>query len=188
MKTKVSKKTNLKKRVGSKKQQTTPQLTAACDPIVFHDVTKIHPILKSSLGYCLSKLTTLIKAQLERKLKQIDLNIHQMALLAVLSIDNSTNQNQMCDELGVDKASMVKLIDQIEQLKLVERVNSSEDRRVKFLHITEKGRSTLAKARALRLSVEEQFLSTLSEAEKLSLRSIVPKLLENLLSTEELKK
>ena len=149
-----------------------------CGTVMFDDVTKIHPALKASLGYCLFKSSALYRTRLEDAIKPLDMNVHHFALLSVLANDKSTNQNQMCDELGIDKASMVKLIDHIEKQKLVERVTCTDDRRVKFVHVTAKGLATLEKARKIRNSIEEKYLEPLTEAEKMTLRSILPRLIE----------
>jgi DNA-binding MarR family transcriptional regulator len=151
----------------------------SCGPVDFDDVTKIHPALQASLGYCLFKSSSIYRARLELAIKSLNLNVHHLALLSVLSNEkSSTNQNQMCDELGVDKASMVKLIDHIEKQKLVERVNCAEDRRVKFLHLTSKGLSTLAKARKIKQGVEAEYLKPLTPEEQSSFRSILPRLIQ----------
>lgn len=152
--------------------------SSICGSVTFHDVTKIHPALKASFGYCLFKGSSIYKAKLEDAIRILGINVHHLALLSVLSTDKSTNQNQMCDELGIDKASMVKLIDHIEKQKLVERVPCATDRRVKYLHVTPIGLSTLTKARKIRETIEEDFMKPLTDAEKATLRSVLPRLIE----------
>ncbi len=166
-----------------KKSLSQPQKAECFTQIRFQDITKIHPALKNSLGYCLFKCTSIFKSQLEKELQSLNINTHHMALLSVLSQEKSSNQNQIGDELGVDKASMVKLIDHLENLKLVERVSCTTDRRVKFLRITPFGTTYLKKISAIRSQVEKNFLSSLSEQENFQLRSSLLKLLENSIYT-----
>ena len=62
-----------------------------CGSVTFDDVTKIHPALKASLGYCLFKSSALYRARLEDAIKSLDLNVHHFALLSIITNDKSTN-------------------------------------------------------------------------------------------------
>jgi DNA-binding MarR family transcriptional regulator len=158
-----------------KKLESKPKM---CETVTYDDVLKVHPALKASLGYCLYKSANLFRAQLDEKLKILEISVHHLALLSVISNEMTTNQNQMCEALGVDKASMVKLVDNIEKLKMVDRVTCSSDRRVKYLHITTIGLETLKKARKIRKLMEIDFLAPLSESDRTVLKRVLPLLLE----------
>lgn len=76
----------------------------------------------------------------------------------------------------IDKASMVKFLDQLEKSKLVLRRASKEDRRIKFIEITAKGTTKLQLANKLREQLEHKFLSVLDPDERAAVLKAMPKL------------
>lgn len=86
---------------------------------------------------------------------------------------------QICTKTGVDKATMVQTIDHLENLKLVERIISKNDRRVKILNLTKKGSLLLNKAKAIRAEYEKDYLSALSSQEAEQLKKYCSSLLKN---------
>ena len=162
-----------------KKSKVNKKGILSCSDIVFNDVTKIHPALKSSLGYCLFKVSALFRTQLERHYKQLQVSPHHAAILTILISEEATsqNQNRLCEELGIDKASMVKLIDHLEKKQLDEIVNSSADRRVKYLRITAKGKNLHEKAQLLKNNLEMDFLKNLKKEQVDSFKTILGLLL-----------
>ena len=113
------------------------------DPVVYQDLSKVHPALRPYLGYCLHKVTTIFKSKVNSVFIEQGLQGHHFATLSVIASSPDINQIKICEEMGVDKASMVKIIDHLEKQKLIERVASKEDRRVKNLVTTPKGEKFL---------------------------------------------
>ncbi|MCB0370330.1 MAG: winged helix DNA-binding protein, partial [Bdellovibrionales bacterium] len=103
--------------------------------------------------------------------------------VAILSIISSSsdeiNQNQLCEETGIDKASMVKIIDLLELQKLISRQSCSQDRRSKNIIITPKGEKVLEDCRKIRLDIEKQFQASLTESEIQIFKEVLLKILEN---------
>ncbi|MNT85381.1 HTH-type transcriptional repressor NicR [compost metagenome] len=89
------------------------------------------------------------------------------------------NQITLGDELGIDKATMVKLIDQLEALKLVVRTPHPEDRRVKLISLTKKGADKQEALHKIARQNEKAFLAALTEEERNAVRSIVHKLVKS---------
>lgn len=145
-----------------------------CDP------STVHPALKKYLGYLLHQNTLLFKARGRLKLDPLQIQgYHLMALQVIEETGSPINQNQLCQSTGVDKATMVKTIDHLEKLGYVERVDSKNDRRVKNLHLTRKGKSALAQAHRIRGEYEKEFLSPLTSEEAESFRRFLLRLLEH---------
>jgi DNA-binding MarR family transcriptional regulator len=166
------------KRNSSKKNTRT---TAPClpDPVSYQDISKVHPALRPYFGYCVHKIATIFKAELNAAFGSQDIQSHHFAILSVIASSSDVNQMKICDEVGIDKASMVKITDHLESLKLIERVGSKEDRRVKNLHITAKGQKMLLTAQSRRSEVEAKFLSALSEQEIQTFKTLMLKILDS---------
>lgn len=69
------------------------------------------------------------------------------------------SQRQLVDLIGSDKASMVRLVDDLEAKRLVRRDTVPGDRRIRAVTLTEHGVKTLAQARATARSVSVGLLA-----------------------------
>ncbi|MNS82337.1 Transcriptional regulator SlyA [compost metagenome] len=141
---------------------------------------KVHPALKEFFGYCFYKAALRLRALHTEALSQHGLIPPHMGILYILKkSDDGMNQITLGDELGIDKATMVKLIDQLEALKLVERTPHPEDRRVKLIKLTKKGSEKQEALHKIARQNEKVFLAALSEDERNSIRGIVCKLVRS---------
>ncbi len=101
------------------------------------------------------------------------------AILSVIASSPDINQMKICEEMGIDKASMVKITDHLEKGKFIERIASKDDRRVKILRITSLGEKFLRMAQGKRLEIEKKFMNPLSEAEALQFKDSILKILDH---------
>ena len=67
--------------------------------------------------------------------------------------------------LGVDRTTMVDLVDVLEQKNFAERRPDPTDRRRNIVQLTEQGRHSLHEGTAAALAAEQRFLATLEPAE-----------------------
>jgi len=140
---------------------------------------KVHPALKEFFGYCFYKAALRLRALHTEALSKHGLIPPHMGILYLLKKSDAMNQITLGDELGIDKATMVKLIDQLEALKLVERTQHPEDRRVKLIKLTKKGSEKQEDLHKIARQNEKVFLSALSEDERNAIRGIVCKLVRS---------
>lgn len=151
-----------------------------CVAIQFSDETKVHPALKEHLGYCLFKVTARWKANLLQAILHHGVIGAHMALLKVLDKSpEPLNQNRLSEEMGIDKASMVKLIDHLENKEYLVRETDPSDRRNKKITITTAGRRALTRIAEDAKKAEREFLKKLSESEQKSFKEYVLRLLGN---------
>lgn len=142
-----------------------------------HD-TVVHPDLKNFFSYCLYKSAVRMKALLDLRLAEHGLVTSHLGILRILEGGGPISQVELGRTMGIDKATMVKLIDMLEAKKLVTRKGSTGDRRVKLIQITPAGISRRKALAELREKVETDFLAHLTEEERQSLKAIMPKLLQ----------
>lgn len=148
-------------------------------PCYDQDSGKIHPALKEYFGYILKKSAFRFKHKQEEALKSYGLIPPHMAILKILMITPTINQITLGDELGVDKATMVKLLDKLEKKKLVRRVVDPNDRRGKLIEISASGQKKLVEMGAIMEGVTEDFLKPLNKAERKFLHEMLLKLISN---------
>jgi DNA-binding MarR family transcriptional regulator len=145
--------------------------------------TKVHPGLKVFFGYNLFKAGLIYRSLMEAKhLHKYDLAAPECGILYVLSKGNVANQLSLGHELGIDKATIVKIIDKLEKLKLVKRDVDITDRRSKLVSLTAKGQSTLEKIKTIRNEIEEEVFASFTKEDEAQLRRLVPQLLEVLMN------
>ncbi|MGZ3651256.1 MAG: MarR family winged helix-turn-helix transcriptional regulator [Bdellovibrionota bacterium] len=150
----------------------TPKDCLAEDPASY----VIHPALKEYFTYRFYKLALRLRAEVNMALKKHGiLGIH-LGLMRVLEIEGSSSQISLGRSLGIDKATMVKLIDELEQSGFVHRDAVEGDRRVKHIRLTAKGAKVLQAGTQIREDVEEKFFGVLSKSERDSLDRALTKL------------
>jgi DNA-binding MarR family transcriptional regulator len=137
----------------------------------------IHPALKGYFGYCFVKSAVKLRALLDQALAEYGMLAPMLGLLRVLEASGPISQVELGRAVGIDKATMVKFLDQMQAEGLVTRKEGSPDRRVKLVSLSQKGLRTLAAASKVRRKVEEDFLSPLSVQERKAVLSALPKLL-----------
>jgi MarR family transcriptional regulator for hemolysin len=92
---------------------------------------------------------------LERQLKACGLTAAGWSALALLAAaeraagedSRPPSQTELAQQLGVDGATLVATVDRLAAAGLIERTPSRQDRRVKLLVLTSKGRALEEKAR-----------------------------------------
>lgn len=147
--------------------------------------TKVHPGLKTFFGYSLYKAGVTLRALMEDKhLYKHELAAPDCGILYVLHTGAVLNQLTLGQELGIDKATIVKIIDKLEKLKLVKRDVDPTDRRSKLVSLTTKGAAMLEKIRIIRNEMETEVFKQFTKEDEAQLRRLVPQLLEALMNVK----
>lgn len=135
-------------------------------------------ILRSHLGFCLYKCALRLRGMMDQTLSEYGLISPQFGIMTLLSTEESLSQNDIGQRMGVDKATMVKLIDGLESQGFVKRTPHGEDRRVRLVSLTASGRTAFTKIVSQSRAVELEFTSRLSKDELDTLRNLTGRLLE----------
>jgi DNA-binding MarR family transcriptional regulator len=94
-------------------------------------------------------------------LATVDLTPALFALLNVIGARDGAIQQELGTVMGIDRTTMVSLVDQLEGAGLAERRTSPKDRRAREVAITAKGRRLLGRARNLIAQAEDDVLAGL---------------------------
>jgi DNA-binding MarR family transcriptional regulator len=120
-----------------------------------------HP-LTSRLGHLFKHAHQRLTEASARALSPFGIDGRELAVLAVLAGDTPMSQLQAAGSLGVDRTTMVALLDALEDKDLVERRRSAQDRRKNTVRLTPAGQDLLRRAEDARQEMERQFLAPLS--------------------------
>ena len=142
------------------------------------------PAIYLHVGICLLKAGLNFRILFNEALKEMGVVPPQFGLLSILRERGNASQIDLGQWMNIDKATMVKMVDGLEDLKYVRRIACSEDRRVKFIELTSSGLTAQKKMNKIHAKVEEKFFRNLSEKEKKSLGEITRKLMSQKISAQ----
>jgi DNA-binding MarR family transcriptional regulator len=98
------------------------------------------------------------------------INGRQYAVLVAVDEQAPSSQHDIAGRLGVDRTTMVTLVDELEDKGLVERRPDARDRRKNVVALTRPGRTTLQGAATAVDEAERRFLGPLSDDEAAKFR------------------
>src|ERR671914_2128856 len=101
------------------------------------------------------------------------------ALLNVIGAREGAIQQELGSALGIDRSTMVSLIDQLESAGLARRRPSATDRRAREIAITPKGRRLLQRSRRMISETEDEVLAGLTAEERSELVTLLRRALES---------
>jgi DNA-binding MarR family transcriptional regulator len=109
--------------------------------------------------------------------ESVGLTLPLFALLNVLGTRQGAIQQEIGAEMGIDRSTMVVLIDELEAKQLAKRRPHPADRRAREVAITARGRQVLKRARTIALQVEVEVLRGLTINERTELLALLQRAL-----------
>ncbi|HSR82553.1 MAG TPA: MarR family transcriptional regulator [Streptosporangiaceae bacterium] len=119
--------------------------------------------LASRLGYLLKHAQQRLVAAASPVMAPFGIDGRELTVLTALAAHSPLSQQEAADEMGIDRTTMVLLVDALEAKGLVERRRSHEDRRKNIVELTAAGRDCLRDAGRARDEVEREFLAPLGD-------------------------
>jgi DNA-binding MarR family transcriptional regulator len=138
--------------------------------------TTVPKSLTSRLGYLLKHAQLRLTEALGAALAPHGIDGREVAVLVLLADEYPLSQQEAGARLGVDRTTMVALLDTLEGKGLVERRRSPDDRRKNIVGLTSEGKDLVRRAELIRAGVEAEFLAPLSEREARGLVAALRKL------------
>jgi DNA-binding MarR family transcriptional regulator len=133
--------------------------------------------LSDRLGYLLGRAHLAHREVAERALRPVGLGVKEFGALSVLVQEGPLSQQRLGERQGVDRTTMVAVVDGLERAKLVERRRDPSDRRAYSLHATPKGRRVRERAVKAAERAEDEFLAPLPLADRRRLKQLLRTLL-----------
>lgn len=129
------------------------------------------------LGYLVKQVHQRLSALADAALEPIGIDRKEFGVLRVLGGLEPLSQQGVAAKLGIDRTTMVALIDALEAKGIVTRRPDPADRRRNAIELTAGGRARYRDADAAYAAAEDQFLSPLSRTEVDSFRHALRALL-----------
>jgi DNA-binding MarR family transcriptional regulator len=130
----------------------------------------------SSLAFLLSQIGIFASRRFHERMDELGLHPALFRLLNVVDAAEGESQHTIGEAIEVPASRMVALVDELEQRGLIERRPDAADRRVRNLHLTRKGRSTLERGRKVAAEHERSLTKGMSPSEHKELVALLGKL------------
>ncbi|HYG75014.1 MAG TPA: MarR family transcriptional regulator [Planctomycetota bacterium] len=124
-------------------------------------------------GFLLNKAAAIIRHMFEMRLAALGIGARHYGLLLYVSECGAVSQQEIAERIGVDRTTMVAVIDDAERMGLARRQVAAGDRRKHAIVITDAGKRLLKRAAALAVAAEDEFLESLSPAERRQLKTLL---------------
>jgi DNA-binding MarR family transcriptional regulator len=135
------------------------------------------PAASRRLGYLFKHAMMRMEALDASALAPLGIDPRELGVMFLVGDHEPTSQQQSAQRLGVDRTTMVALIDTLERKGLVTRHPDADDRRRNVVELTDTGRDVLRQATEASDEAERALLSPLSATAADDLRAALQQIL-----------
>jgi DNA-binding MarR family transcriptional regulator len=129
-----------------------------------------------SVGFLISQLGFLSSKRFMEALAPVGIDPREFMLLRFVAASEGQAQQTLAERLTIPPSRMVALVDRLEEAGLLERRPDPEDRRVRGLHLTRKGRGALERAAKIAIDYETELCAGINREERELLIDLLQKL------------
>ena len=140
------------------------------------DERDVGPAVRGRLVYRLKHALLRLEELHAVHLRDAGVSARELGVLLLLADREPESQQQAAQRLGVDRTSMVALLDGLEGRGLVARRPDAADRRRNVVELTDAGRATLEVATRASDAAERELLADLDDADAGRLRELLGRL------------
>jgi DNA-binding MarR family transcriptional regulator len=140
-----------------------------------HDHPPPEP-LASAVGFLLSWNGRRMAHRFAEGLQPLGLRPPHFGVLSLIAAQPGCAQHEIVERSMIDPSSMVRVIDELEEMGLAERRIDPEDRRRRAVHLSPAGKRKLEQARRVAAATVDEVLAPLDDDERETLRSLLRKL------------
>ena len=125
--------------------------------------------------------STAVARRLQKNFRNagLEITIEQWSILYHLWKEDGLSQQELCTRTFRDKASITRLIDNIEKLGLVERIASKDDRRVNLVYLTDAAKPLQEATYHIANQTMNEALQGISKEEIEIVKSVFQRVYEN---------
>jgi MarR family transcriptional regulator, lower aerobic nicotinate degradation pathway regulator len=130
-------------------------------------------------GFVLCWVSNLGSQFFEATLAPLHLRPGQLGILSLIENEGAMVQARLSEKLRIDKATMVSLLNDLQQQGLIERRPHVNDRRAFEIHLLDRGHQRIREAEQVCLIASQRFFGTLSPDEQKLLHQLLARLATN---------
>lgn len=135
-----------------------------------------HGLLPDLIGYALRRAQGRVFQHFAASVGGDGITPGLFGVLVLIEANPGLNQSRLSEALGVDRSTVVGVIDRLQGRDLVRRMPSATDRRAYALELTDAGRELLARLKRQVRAHESAIAERLSPAEQAQLIALLGRL------------
>ena len=143
--------------------------------------------INRNFGFLLHDVARLMRTVFDRRGRELGLTRSQWWVLTMLYAKEGLTQSELADFMELEKATLGRLLDRIEEKGWVERRTNSVDRRVKRVYLTDKVQEVMRALRNTAAEVRSDALGDLNDVEHERFIDTLLKIKTNLLNLEDMR-
>ena len=141
--------------------------------------------LDTNFGFLLHDVARLMRTVFDRRGRELGLTRSQWWVLTMLYAKEGVTQSELADFMELEKATLGRLLDRLEEKEWVERRTDSLDRRVNRLYLTDKVQEVMRALRNIAAEVRNDALGDLTDSERRRFIDTLLKIKTNLLTQDD---
>jgi len=134
-----------------------------------------HGILPNLLGYPLRRAQLAFFRDFERAVGDLGISPGRVGVLVLVNGNPGITQSRLAEAVGLDRSTMVPVLDGLERRGLIER-RRGEDRRTNGLSLTLSGRRLLGRVKRRIAAHERRMVSGITQRERVQLVALLARL------------
>ena len=141
--------------------------------------------LDANFGFLLHDVARLMRTVFDRRGRELGLTRSQSWVLTMLYAKEGVTQSELADFMVLEKATLGRLLDRLEEKEWVERRMDTLDRRVNRLYLTDKVQEVMRALRNIAAEVRNDALGDLTDNERERFIDTLLKIKTNLLTQDD---
>ena len=133
-------------------------------------------VLTGLIGFHLRLAQIAVFRDFATTLDTLDVTPGIFAVLVLIDTNAGLKQTELANAVGLDRSSMVAVIDNLERRGLVRRLAVATDRRANALRLTAAGKDLLKKAKRLVAAHEARLAENLAAGERVALVAMLDRI------------
>lgn len=137
-----------------------------------------------TLGFDVADTARLMRRDFDRRAAALGVTRAQWRVLIRLSRRDGQRQVDLADALDLEPITLCRIVDRLEEARLVERRRDDSDRRAWNIYLTSTAKPLISDLQALGHAFHEDALAGVSVEEKEAVRQVLARVRENLSKRE----
>ena len=144
-----------------------------------------HKPIRLKFPELLRDLARAWRVELDRHIRPEGLSLAQYSVLTtVRAYGDGMVQREIAQAMGIEGATLVRLLDRLAEAGLVQRRDLAHDRRYKSVHLTAEGQAALERSDEILHSVRQELLSGVDDGDLMICMRVFERLLASLSELE----
>lgn len=131
-----------------------------------------------SFGFLFSKVSWQLSLLIQPVFDDLNINNKQAGIILIVGDQEGITQKEVGLIQQIDRTTMTKLTDELEQKNMVERRVNPKDRRAYGLYLTENGRAVLQILEISIKSAQNEYFAGITQEEVLALKTTLERLIK----------